>query len=74
MYFVINLKKCMAMALGIGVGYPSKTSEQGETSLRVCLDLKILGEHRTTLFSKDDLPDQRRQFLVSFIRRFAMRD
>ncbi len=60
----------MAMVLMVGVRYPSMTSEHGETPLEACLDLKILGEHRTTLFSEDDLPDERRQSLVSFIRKF----
>jgi hypothetical protein len=62
MFSDINLERSMAMALMVGVRYPSMTSEHGETPLRACLDLKILGEHRTTLFSKDDLLDEKRQF------------
>jgi len=74
MYFDINLERYMAIASMVGKRYPSKTSAHGETPLRACLDLNILGEHRTTLFSKEDLPDERRQSLISFIRKFAMRD
>lgn len=54
MYFDINLEKYMAIALMVRKRYPSKTFEHGETPLRACQDLNILGEYRTTLFSEDD--------------------